>query len=225
MAKNKKGQKDTDDQNAASSQAEEGIIMMPLWAKAAVGLSTVLWVGLTAVSGLGIHSGIKMVRQATNPAYIAKNIEKIAHFSNGIPLGFKPQWCASTADATIASVANEKDQTQFFLIAAKPQGEQQAETAKQLTAELASSGMNGISRPLKIKSSNSMQVGGETMEYVLGSSFDQDSDKTDSFLGSVVLKDKRAIAFYGMTPPKQGSTVMNFNMDACNQLLSSIKSF
>ncbi|MBX9687447.1 MAG: hypothetical protein K2X27_12140 [Candidatus Obscuribacterales bacterium] len=216
-----KGKKD-----AGEKAAGKGSLPYPWWARFVVLLALLIGIGFASVFASAMLAGVKMVRQAQDPAFIAKSLEEIADFQKPLPEGFKYQLAASAFNANMVTLTYEPDGSGFML-GVLPAAEKRSETARQMADQLADKGIPNVSDELKIEKRDSMKIGGETLEYVLGSAPDSKGHKVGGFIGCTLLKDGRAFLVYGVGPQaaSNGASEITFNLRAAELLLSSIKGF
>jgi len=211
-----------------------GLLIYPWWAKLIVCLALVGWSSGVVLFTASTHTFVTIVRQATEPAYIAANLKKMARIET-LPAGFKPLFAAAVFNTRFLTLSYEPDHSGFMLWLL-PAEDRHGGTARQLTDSLAEKGIiPTISDEFKVEKKGTIPVAGETLEYVSGVGSGKQG-YNGGFIGCAFLKDQRALLVYGWTPPRvhkqkpannspDSEEHVSFNMDAMNSLLSAIKSF
>lgn len=210
----------------------------PWWAKLLVCLSVLTFGGLAIFFSLTVYSAVTMVRQAQDPVFIATALKSICKIDT-LPPGFKYQLAASVFGANMVYLVHEPDGSGFML-GVLPPTEKRDENARVLADSMADQGIPSVARELKILDKGAIDVAGEKLEYVLGEAPDQSGNQIGGFIGCAILKDRRALLVYGVTPGKKnrekpaqenGVKLSSetehsvFNMAVAKELFSSIKSF
>lgn len=220
MGKKSKKKKEQLKESSGDTQKSQAY---PWWAKLAVTLALLSWLGLSIVFTMSMSSGVQMVKHATDPVYIAEAVKKIADIEE-LPAGFKYQMAASVFNANMVTIIHESDGSGFML-GVLPASEKRNESARQLADTMADQGIPSIANELKIEGRNNLEVAGQKLDYVLATAVGKDKRNVGCFIGCAVLKDKRALLVYGVTPAHNKEAEAAFNMEAAKKLFASIKSF
>ncbi len=179
----------------------------PWWASFIIGLVVLLWAVAAYMVTSTVANTVNVARQASQPNYIAKVVERIAEIDSTLPPGFKYQLAGSMFNVHMVNLLYQPDQTSF-LISSLPPGDRRDETARTLADKMADQGIPALSNEMHIEGKGSFDIAGEKLEYVLGSADDRNGEKFGGFIGCIMLENGRTVLLYGLTPVKQaaGST-------------------
>lgn len=202
--KEKENPKDKDTKPQSQKPEKKGGGGYPWWAKLIVGFVAIGWIAFAASMSSALATAVTMVRQATEPAYIASTAAQIAHFENQLPPGFKYQFAGSLFNVHLVNIAYAPDGS-LFLLSSLPPSERHDETSRSMADKMAEQGIPAISNNLKVEDKGSLVVGGEKLEYVLGVAADKRGHKNGGMIGCILLKNGRTILVYGLTPDKSNS--------------------
>ena len=206
-----------------TSEAKKG--GLPTWAKVLIGLVLVgVIVFIIGVVGL-IWFFQKTVKEAQDPAAIAKTAKEVARFPDPLPEGYKYTFALPLAGINTVSVEHEPSK-QMIMFISYPQVEKsspQELVDKVYQAGIQTPGQSDIKggKIEDIKSRGTETVAGETMPYIVGTLTDKSGTKFEGMVGCLVSPaEKKTVFIYGMQP-----TGGDYKLDATMDLLKQIKGF
>ncbi len=201
-----------------TSEAKKG--GLPSWAKILIGATVVVLVGVVAlVVGVGLFFG-NMVKQAQDPAAIARVARSIATFSEPLPAGYKFSMGIDIAGIKTVTVEHQPEK-QMLIVMSFPKKEKA--DPQTLVNELYERGVNTPQASAKfqeVKTRGTEKVAGQQMPYIIGTMTDRVNNRFEGLVGCIVSPTRNETIFvYGIQPP--GSP---YNFDVTRGFLQTIKS-
>lgn len=221
----KAGAKDKD-------QAPGAGLAYPIWASVIVCLVLTVWIAGSGFFAVTLYAAVQGLKKATDQVYIARNVDKIAKFEDPLPKGFKYTFSGVPFRFNLVTIGYEPDNS-VFVIGTKPEDDLKTTDARQIVDNPLNFGLPKLYGDMNIEKKGSMQIAGEKLEYVTGTTSDQEQRTIGGFIGCAILKNKSALIVYALTPPgestnerkKDGRGGTTFDMYAAEKLFSAIKGF
>lgn len=230
MAKRPKTKKDTD---AESTQPERKKVAAektpyPIWAKMLVSCVLTGWIAFAGLFTYFLFGCVQLLKEATDPVIIAREAKRIVQFADPLPEGFKYTFTGIPLNYNLMTMAYKPDGT-VFVIGTKSKSELGSKDARKIVENPKDFGLPNVYGEMKLEQKGSIDVAGENLEYVSGSSTNQDHS-IGCFIGCAMLKNDSALIIYAVTTREntdgaQSAHKDTFNMEATKKLLSAIKGF
>ncbi len=192
---------------------------MPTWAKVLIALVVVVVVGGISLVVGGVFWMQRTMKEAQDPAAIARVAQSIAVFQDPLPAGFKFTFGLDIAGIKTLTVEHQDDMQRLILMSFP---KKEKTDPQELVNALFEKGINTPQANAKfeaVESKGVETVAGARMPYMIGSMTDKAGSKFEGFVACLVSQSREETVFiYGIQPPGAA-----YNLAGTRLFLQSMK--